>query len=158
MSLKLINASPEHKAIIENLMQFYMYDFSEFIQKDVSEKGVFESYPDLENYWQDMHRYPYLIVNGEKYVGFVLVRYIEIKMKNYFSIAEFFIMKKYRRKGYGRIIAEQVFHRHKGNWEVFAIKANRPAQLFWQKTIREYTKGKFTERWENGKSILDFEN
>ena len=115
MEFQLIRASEEYKNVIKNLMQFYIYDFSEFINCDVEEDGFFVSYPHLEEYWKEQnHRFPYIIKNGEKYVGFVLVRFIESPSRNYFSIAEFFIMKKYRRKGIGQAVAEQIFDLHKG--------------------------------------------
>lgn len=159
MNFKLIPASEEYKDVLKNLMQFYMYDFSEFVAIDVEEDGLFKAYPDLENYWKEKdHRFPYVIKKDEKYVGFVLVRFIESGIKNHFSIAEFFIMKKYRHKGTGKGVAKQIFDLHKGKWEVYQRESNKPARIFWRKIIDEYTKGKFTERFENGRFIQDFEN
>lgn len=157
MDFELIKASKEQKDTIANLMQFYFYDFSEFVKCDVEEDGLFGAYPHLEAYWkEEKHRFPYLIKQDGKYVGFVLVRYIESAELNYFSIAEFFIMKKYRRVGLGKKIATRVFDMHKGQWEVFQILSNQPAQAFWRKVINEYTEGKFEERTENGRRIQDF--
>ncbi len=85
-----------------------------------------------------------------------MVRFIETDKRNYFSIAEFFVMKKYRRKGIGKSVAHQIFNLHKGTWEVFQKESNKPAQLFWNKIITNYTKGNFTERFEDGKLIQDF--
>ncbi len=65
-------------------------------------------------------------------------------------------MKKYRREGIGKAIAIQIFDLHKGQWEVFQKESNKPAQLFWNKVISEYTKGNFTERFEDGRFIQDF--
>jgi predicted acetyltransferase len=67
-------------------------------------------------------------------------------------------MKKYRRTGIGKAVAEQVFNLHKGQWEVYQKESNKPAQLFWNKIISEYTKGEFKERVENERRIQDFEN
>src|SRR4051812_28959626 len=99
MNIKLALALIEDKNTIENLMQFYIYDFSEYINSDVEEDGLFAAYPQLDTYWREENRFPYIITKDEKYVGFVLVRFIESRNRNYFSIAEFFIMKKYRRQG-----------------------------------------------------------
>jgi predicted acetyltransferase len=87
-----------------------------------------------------------------------LARFIESEGRSYFSMAEFFIMKKYRREGIGRSVAEQIFNLHKGQWEVYQKESNVPAQIFWNKVIDEYTKGQFKERLEDGKRIQDFEN
>jgi predicted acetyltransferase len=71
-------------------------------------------------------------------------------------MAEFFVMRKYRRKGIGRSIAEQVFNLHQGQWEIYQKESNRPAQDFWKRIISEYTNGDFKERIENGKKIQEF--
>ncbi|MEP6951813.1 MAG: GNAT family N-acetyltransferase [Ginsengibacter sp.] len=159
MNFKLIQASQQYKNVIKNLMQFYIYDFSEYIELDVDENGLFEAYPHLEDYWKgENHKFPYVIKKDERYIGFVLVKFIESEERNYFSIAEFFIMKKYRRAGIGMAVAGQVFNLHKGQWEVHQKESNKPAQVFWNKTVNEYTNGQFKERFENGRRIQDFEN
>ena len=138
-------------------MQFYIYDFSEFIEFDVEEDGLFGAYPGLEDYWKGGNdRFPYIIKQDKKYAGFVLVRFLRSNTKNYFSMAEFFILKKYRRKGIGGAVAMQLFDLHKGQWEVYQKEGNTPARLFWNKIINEYAKGRFKERLENGRWIQDF--
>lgn len=159
VDFKLIQASEEYKDAIRNLMQFYIYDFSEYVMCDVEEDGLFAAYPNLDDYWKEKnHKFPYIIKKDGKYVGFVLVRFIESDERDYFSIAEFFILKKYRREGIGKAVAGRIFDLHKGQWEVFQKETNKPAQLFWNKIIDEYTAGHFKERFENGKRIQDFEN
>lgn len=159
MNLTLLQATKEHKIVIRNLMQFYIYDFSEFVRYDVEDNGLFAPYPDLEDYWEgDNNKFPYIIKKDDKYVGFVLVKFISSKGQSYFSIAEFFILKKYRHEGIGKAIAIKVFNLHKGQWEVYQRDNNKPAQIFWIKVISEYTKGHFKERLENGKRIQNFEN
>lgn len=157
MDAQLKKASVQDENIIANLMQFYMYDFSEFVDIDVQDDGLFAAYGHLDEYWKKYnHMFPYIICKDENYVGFVLVRSIESANRKYFSIAEFFVMKKYRRSGIGKTIAYQLFELHKGNWEVFQKESNKPAQSFWIKIIDEYTKGNFTERFENDKMIRNF--
>jgi len=159
MNLQLIKASAQQKVVIKNLMQLYMYDFSEFIQSDVEENGLFAAYSNLDDYWkEDNNNFPYILQKDEKYVGFLLVRFIESEQRQYFSIAEFFVMKKYRRKGIGKAAAYQIFSLHKGSWEVFQKETNKPAQLFWKSVIDEFTLGKFSERFEDGKVIQEFES
>jgi len=158
MTPQLVKALYRHKDVIKNLMQFYMYDFSEFIDIDVEADGLFQNYKNLDDYWNDENRFPYIIQQNEKYIGFVLVRLIEKSTHKYFSIAEFFVMKKYRLAGVGKSIAEQIFNLYKGNWEVFQKETNKPAQQFWKKVIDEYTKGDFTEKFEDGKLLQRFKN
>jgi predicted acetyltransferase len=155
MKFEIVQASIEYKEILANLFQFYYYDFSEFEESDVEEDGRFEADPYLDNYWIEVeHRFPYILIKDGKYIGFVLVRFIE--EQKCFSIAEFFVMKKYRRERIGREAAIQIFNFYKGYWEVAQLESNKPAQAFWIKVIDDFTKGHFTDRVENEKRIQNF--
>jgi predicted acetyltransferase len=159
MKIQILKASRENKQIISNLMQLYMYDFSKYTGSDVEASGLFAAYPQFEDYWKEENqRFPYIIRNDTIYIGFVFVRRIETPEKSYFSIAEFFIMRKYRRKGLGRKVAKEIFDLHRGQWEVYQMEANIPAQVFWKKIIAEYTNGLFVERIENKRTIQHFQN
>jgi len=158
MNLTLLKASKEHNIVIRNLMQFYMYDFSEYTRYDVEDNGLFAPYADLQDYFEGDNKFPYIVKADDKYVGFVLVKFTSSKDRSYFSIAEFFILKKYRHEGIGKAIAIKVFNLHKGQWEVHQRDNNKAAQIFWNKVISAYTEGHFTERLENGKRIQNFEN
>ena len=75
-------------------MQFYIYDFSEYVRYDVEDNGSFAPYPDLKDYWEgDNNKFPCLIMKDDKYAGFVSVKFISSIDRSYFSIAEFFILK-----------------------------------------------------------------
>ncbi|ANX13615.1 GNAT family N-acetyltransferase [Fictibacillus arsenicus] len=150
------NAEINDKETIKNLMQFYFYDFSEFVEAYVGNNGLFDEYTYLNNYWEEKERFPYLIEKEGKIAGFILVREVQDKDKRYWSISEFFIMKKFRLSGLGKYAAHQVFQIHKGNWEVFQIESNKPAQAFWRKVIKDYTDEQFAERTEEGKVIQAF--
>jgi predicted acetyltransferase len=159
MKAKLIPALQELRPVIQNLMQFYIYDFTEFVPADVETDGLYKAYPQLDSYWQEYNqRFPYIIKKDKKYIGFVLVRFVETPKRNYFSIPEFFIMKMYRRNGIGKEIAQQVFDLHKGQWLVHQRETNGPARAFWNHVIQDYTKGRFNERCEKGRTIQEFEN
>ncbi len=156
MNFEIIQAQKQHKEILANLMQFYIYDFSEFLKFDVEEDGLYNEYP-LEEYWnEEYHRFAYIVKQEDKHVGFVLVKYIDTIEPNYYSIAEFFIFRKYRKEGIGKAVATRIFDLHKGRWEVYQIEDNTSAQIFWHKTINEYTKGQFVKRIEKGKVIQNF--
>jgi predicted acetyltransferase len=51
------------------------------------------------------------------------------------ALAEFFILRKYRRLGIGSQAAKLVFERFPGRWEMAVMKNNRPALSFWRCTI-----------------------
>ena len=137
-------------------MQFYIYDFSEYVDCDVEADGLFPGYPLLENYWTEPgERFPYLVKSNEKFIGFALIRILP-DLDNRYSIGEFFIMKKYRRSGIGSSVALELFARYKGLWEVHQRTNNIPAQAFWIKVIDLYTKGQYTDEYVDGKRLQLF--
>lgn len=97
-------------------------------------------------------RYPFIFTVDGKIAGFVLVRreYIDEMEEYCYSIAEFFVMKRYRGLGIGKQAAFYVFKRFPGLWELDEMESNKPAQLFWRKIISEFTNGLYEEiRKEN---------
>lgn len=141
MKIELQKISIEEKHILRHLLELYQYDFSEFDLEDVNEYGLY-GYVYLDHYWTEEGRYPFLFRVDGKLAGFALVRQIE---DGTYSVAEFFVMKKYRRTGVGRDVAFRLFDMFKGSWKIAEMKENRPAQEFWKKTIKEYTKNDFKE-------------
>ena len=100
-------------------MQLYLYDFSEIDGGDVNEGGEFP-YRWLDHYWTESGRNPFLVYSDGRIAGFVLVRTDATAGRgpDTKSVAEFFIMRKFRRMGIGRKAAFQVFDRFRGAWEV----------------------------------------
>ncbi|MGE5223053.1 MAG: GNAT family N-acetyltransferase [Omnitrophica WOR_2 bacterium] len=134
------------KLILRNLMELYLYDFSEFDGMDVNAHGRFE-YRYLDHYWTEAGRFPYFIRYDGRLAGFALVRDIEGEEgEKVHRIAEFFILRKYRRKGIGKDAAIWLFKHFGGKWQVEELENNLPAQSFWRKVIGEITQGKFQEK------------
>jgi len=158
INFELIYASTDQINIINNLMQFYIYDFSEYTGHDVDEDGFYKTYPGLDEYRKEENdHFPYIIKKDKKYIGFALVRKNK-PGEEYFSIVEFFIMKKYRRSGIGKAVAKQLFTLYKGKWQVHQRENNILAQTFWRNIISEYTKGDFAERLENKRIVQNFKS
>jgi len=155
MNIQLLTVTPQQKQVLQNLLQLYIYDFSEFVRIDVKANGLY-TYKHFDDYFADSNRFAYLIKADGKYIGFVLVRWMEAE--GYFSVAEFFVMKRYRRCGIGRAIAMQVFDKHKGRWQIRQMAGNKPAQQFWHSVIEVYTKGRFTEHFVDGRLVQGFDN
>jgi predicted acetyltransferase len=89
-----------------------------------------------------------------KYAGFALVDDSVSFRENEHWMAQFFVVRKYRRQGIGREAARRVFDLMRGRWEVGQVRRNLPAQAFWRRVIAEYTGGRFVEhdlcddRWD----------
>ncbi|WP_422661063.1 GNAT family N-acetyltransferase [Paenibacillus sp. EC2-1] len=145
MGIRLVPG--KQKNVIENLMQFYLYDFTQFLDIDVTERGDFAPYPGLAEYWIKREtRFPYLITYDNKPAGFALIDRLDGEDEVDFYLCEFFIMKKYRRSGLGTWASHQLFDRLRGRWKVTQVSTNTPAQAFWRKTIGAYTDNQYTER------------
>ena len=145
MKVEVTPAGPQDIKRMENLMHLYLYDFSEFDQADVDEDGCFRD-EHLPLYWQEPERHPFLIRVDGNLAGFILVRGVkEDSPGGYHSVAEFFVLRKYRRSGVGRQAARDIFTRFPGRWRVSQLENNLPAQAFWRKIIHEYTRGQFRE-------------
>jgi len=149
MNIEVQQASLEDKTILRNLMELYAYDSSEFDQCDVDAHGLF-GYNYLDHYWTEPGRYPFLVRVEGRLAGLVLVRTLdESENALTHSMAEFFILRKYRHQGIGQVVAQQIFDMFPGQWSVAEVENNRPAQSFWRKVISEYTRGNFQEVWSN---------
>ena len=147
MNILIEKIEYDKKLILTHLMELYIYEFSEYKNTDVNEFGLY-GYERLDHYWTDNDRYPYLIRVDGKIAGFVLVRRLdnsESKVHQY-SIAIFFVLKKYRKKSVGKEVAFKIFDQFTGEWLVFQLKENKIATKFWRSVISEYSKGCFSEK------------
>jgi predicted acetyltransferase len=146
MEIKIITINYEQKSVLRNLLELYKYDFSQYDQEDINESGLY-GYKYLDHYWTEEGRHPFFINVNDKLAGFALIRQIDLDDTNRrtYSLAEFFIMKKYRKKCIGRKVAVELFNRFPGEWKVAQTETNLPAQKFWRKVIGEYTSDNFEE-------------
>lgn len=158
MNITIEQVEYERKFALRHLLELYNYDFSEFTKDDVNEFGLYD-YKYLDNYWNEPNRFPLFIKVNGKYAGFALIRKIKNDSSNdvYNSIAEFFVMKKYRKMGVGRTAVINLFEKYKENWEISVIKENKPAQIFWKKVISKYSNGNYIEyKNKDGDTIFSF--
>jgi predicted acetyltransferase len=128
-SVEIVEATIEQQPIFERLLELYQHDFSTFDDADVNEDGRYGP-GDLDVYWSAPDRHPFLLRVDEHLAGFALVRTGAPT-----DMAEFFVMRKYRRRGAGTEFARHLFARFPGAWQVREIRANEPAQAFWRRII-----------------------
>jgi predicted acetyltransferase len=144
-------ASADERGALENLMQLYKYDWSELVPLEVGDDGRYEDYP-LDAYWQDDWRHPFLLRVDGKLAGFVLIagRSGLTGTSGVFDMAEFFVMRRYRRRGVGLAAASAAFDRFKGPWEIRQRDENAAATAFWRRAIAQHTGGQYREvRWND---------
>ncbi len=142
---ELVAVQCEEKEILRNLLEKYDYEFSQYDQRDVNALGLY-GYNWLDCYWTEKNRYPFFIKVNGALAGFVMVNdhpEVEHEPMDY-SIAEFFVMYKYRRMGLGVWAAHTVFDRFRGRWQVKRHPHNVTSVRFWDKAVGEYTGGAYT--------------
>lgn len=156
MEVAIINASLNDRALIENLLQLYIYDFTEFTNAAITENGLYKIMPDFDTYWtHSRSNVPYLINVDEEIAGFILIKKLDEPRKmNYLS--HFFILRKFRRKGVGRKAAVHIFKLFGGEWGLHHLENNVPAQKFWDRIIDEISAGESKASTLNGRRYLNF--
>ena len=142
--LVVAKASPEDAPIIANLMQFYIHDFSELwfdreVEGELEPDGRFSDYPGLDAYWSDPTREAWLFWIKGLPVGFALVNDVAhsaIPVDR--AVAEFFVVRKHRRRGVGLAAAHALFGAAWGVWEAAVIRRNVGALAFWRRAAESY--------------------
>jgi predicted acetyltransferase len=139
VSIEIIPASPEQAPVLANLLELYAHDFSEFIDLKLGADGRF-GYEHLSLYWTEPDRYPFLLTVNDYLAGFVFVhRGSQISVdESIWDMAEFFIVRGYRRLGIGRQVAHEIWKKFPGRWEVRVMDRNQKAKDFWECAIGEF--------------------
>ncbi len=154
MQIDIIKAEEKDMPVVENLVRFYIYDLSAVMGWDCPENGLFGGCDELPQFWgrpvNETYRwpsgwkgFPFLVRVDGKLAGFCLVRQTG---ESSYDIAQFFILRRYARKGVGKYVAYRMFDMFAGDWEVAEMDGNTPAQAFWHSIINEYTGGDYQER------------
>lgn len=157
MKPELYEASLEDKSIILNLIQLYTYELSFYEDETTNfimlDTGLFLVNKYIELYFEEESRHPYILKCNGNLAGFVLVRFNE---DGRYEIGEFFVLNKYRKMGIGTFMANEMFKKYKGKWEVRTLLKNKRAQEFWRKVINNISEGNFEEKLIRNKTRYAF--
>src|SRR5580658_4183051 len=134
MTLQVIPAAPEQAPVLQNLLELYAHDFSEFRDLDLGEDGRF-GYQSLALYWSEPDRHPFLLRVAGKLAGLVLVT----REDAVWDMTEFFVVRGCRGRGIGLQAAHEIWRRFPGTWQVRVMQANVPAHRFWAGAISKFT-------------------
>ncbi|MFC4653127.1 GNAT family N-acetyltransferase [Lactococcus nasutitermitis] len=123
------------KEILRNLLEKYLYEFSQYCDDEVNELGLY-GYDYLDCYWTEKNRFPFFIRVDGNLAGFALVNdYPEIKAETDFTMAEFFVIYKYRHTGIAQAVARDLFEKFQGKWQLMYNPKNVISQKFWTKIV-----------------------
>ena len=142
MNIELSKVILEDKEKLFHLLQFALYDGSQYIKNEINSECLFD-YKWFDNYFIDDDREAYFIMCNNKIAGFVMINENLKVVDNGHSIAEFLVLPNYRRSHVGRKAANLVFDLFDGNWEVEPIANSDGAHKFWHNVIKDRTNGNF---------------
>ncbi|WP_313893040.1 GNAT family N-acetyltransferase [Psychrobacillus sp.] len=138
MTITLQLALENEASILRNLYSLYLHDLSKFTTTiDIGADGFF-LYEDLEMFWKTEGISPYFIKYEDSIVGFLLL--LErpfLKKENDFCVNDIFILNKYKGKGIGKKVLEELFEQKTGKYYVIELVENLPAVSFWKKIYKE---------------------
>lgn len=154
MRLDIIEVNREtHDALFRNLYQFYLYDFSEMLEFPVEADGRYEE-DDIDHLWRNPVGHGFLLkVNGEL-AGLAIVEEWTkdpTSAEAVINMDEFFVLRKFRRRGVGEGFARALFDKFPGRWRVAQVPENTAAQRFWRRVIGAYSNQQFEDStWTHG--------
>jgi predicted acetyltransferase len=144
---------------IRRMLELYQHDLSDIWDQDLDVHGEY-GYA-LDRYWQQpVHQAFAFLVQG-CYAGFALVD-DDVRLRgDDLWMAQFFVLKKYRRRHLGQRAAVQVFDTIRGRWQIGQMAGNHRAHAFWRQVVGSYTQGRFVEhelhdkRWDGWLQCFD---
>ncbi|WP_437665534.1 GNAT family N-acetyltransferase [Sorangium sp. So ce1182] len=146
-AISLDAATSADAQLLSNLLELYIHDLSDVFDVELGADGRF-GYPRLPLYWSERERrFAFIVRCGGRVAGFVLATRGSpaVEDPDVLDVAEFFVLRRYRRSGVGRRAAFLLWSALPGRWTVRVAEGNRGALAFWSGAIAELTNGAATE-------------
>ncbi len=158
-SLLVRRVEKSERAPLSRMLELYQYELSEIWDQDLDIHGEY-TYP-IDKFWSDPKCSAFMFLVDSHYAGFALVDGLVSLPENQWWMAQFFVLRKYRRRGVGAVAAVQIFNEIRGRWEIGQMPGNLDGQAFWRRVVRDYTGGGFVEhdlddqRWHGTLQCFD---
>ena len=136
-------ALPGDFAAVGRMLELYQYELSDIWDQDIDARGEFGY--DLGEHQRAERFFAHVALVDQHYAGFALVAPAVVTQREGCWMEQFCILKKYRRIGAGRALAEHAVASHPGPWEIGQIPENRAAREFWRPVISRLTGGRLSE-------------
>jgi len=132
---------PRDVPIVRRLVQLYIYDLVGQ-RCGVEADGTYGSARWHRRFWRRDDRHPFLVrVNGRA-AGLPLIRELPaVDTVPSREMAEFFVLRTYRRSGVGTRVARALFRCFPGRWQLSVLSWNVIARPFWRRVIRRVAVG-----------------
>lgn len=142
--LQVRRAEPADRLPVYRMLELYQHDLSDIWDQDLDAHGEY-GYA-LDRFWYEADCHAFVALVEGRYAGLALVDGAVKVGNSGWWMSQFFVLKKYRRRGVGQALATDVFDRLPGRWEVGQMPENRLAQAFWRRVIGQHTGQRFDER------------
>lgn len=125
LNISLYKAGLNDKALLDNLLQLYLHDLSEFVHIEVGPNGKYEQ-SISSKYVSSFDKRAYIIHAEYHIIGFVLVE----PQGNELKVNDLFVLNMWRGKGVGSAVVETLLKEGKPIVCKFHQK-NELARYFW---------------------------
>jgi predicted acetyltransferase len=126
---------------LEALIQLYIHDFSALFagtaRCDLGDDGRYALDSPLAAWWQVPGHVALLVRREGRLAGFAQIEGAGAA-DTVRRVAEFFIVRKYRRTGLGTAAAAMVFDRYPGPWQAAVMRRNTGARASWDHAISSH--------------------
>ncbi|NBF11686.1 GNAT family N-acetyltransferase [Pseudomonas sp. Fl4BN1] len=134
--LELRPAARDDWPCLDNLMQFYLYELSQWLALKLGAQGLYPIQA-LDDYWRDPATRPWLILVDGELAGFAVVDHQQCDSPTRCNLGYLFIARRFRRQGFGRRVAQQLLASTSGPWQLTHFDANLPAGAFWRALLAD---------------------
>lgn len=127
-------ATAADATLLGNLLELYAHELSDVFPDVVLGPDGRYGYPRLPLYWSEPdRRFAFVIRADGQVAGFVLATRGSPMAADpeVLDVAEFFVLRRYRRLGVGRRAARLLWRRLPGRWMVRVAEGNRGGLAFW---------------------------
>ena len=152
-------ANESDRMVVFKMLELYQHDLSDIWDQDLDAHGDYGFM--LDRFLHSPSCKTFIFTVNDKSAGCALVDQSVVFPENEWWMSQFFVMKKYRRTGVGRLAANHIFDNVRGRWEVGQMAGNKPALDFWTQVIGAYTGNTFTHatyddaRWHGTLQTFD---
>jgi predicted acetyltransferase len=139
-TLSLDAATAMDALLLGNLLELYSHELSDIFPSVVLGPDGRFGYAALPLYWSEPERrYAFLIRVDGQVAGFVLATRGSPAAVDpqVLDVAEFFVLRRYRRQGFGQRAARLLWNRLPGLWTVRVAEGNRIGLAFWADLLAE---------------------
>jgi predicted acetyltransferase len=164
----------EDRRWIASVYRDYLNDLA------ASATGLFPALPEvghrepdqLHTWFADANTQVLTVLYGDEPVGFAKIKLLRTRVKSAagggssaraveapeFSMAEFFIARVHRRRGFGAQAVRLILDRFTGCWLISELLRNAPAVHFWRRVVGAYTGGAYQEAIVDGEVHQRFQS